>query len=168
MKRILSVLLILMTVSLAGCADQQDVNLPKTLKFYYCNTDISYNEPDGLISAEIRERQGNANTMEAIVTEYLKGPSNDKYYSPFPDGTALTELNMGDDVLYITLNKNFSDLTGIDLTLACACMAKTMREIADVDTIVIDVANGIYGKNLKVTIEKDGLITADRALYADG
>ena len=158
--------LLAVLILLAGCSGHHEVNLPKAVKFYYCNTDISYNESDGLISAESRDYIGNTNNIEEILNEYLKGPSNDKFYSPFPNGTALIEAEMGDDILYITLNKAFSELSGIDRTLACACITRTLQEITNVDSVVIDVYGGIYGNNTSVTLDKSSFITVDSSLYS--
>lgn len=168
MKRKLIILIPFLILSLfSGCSESNEINQLKSMKFYYCNTDIAYGEPDGVLSAESRDYIGSMNSIEDIMTEYLKGPSSDEHYSPFPKGTALTELILGDDTLYIALNKAFSELSGMDLTLACACITRTFLEITDVESVVIDVTGGIYGKNITVTFDKDSLIIFDNSLYAD-
>lgn len=164
MKRLISlVLLLALVLSLYGCNSDasQKINVP--VYFYYCSNPITYNSPDGVICAEIRDAAGYTDNLQELIEFYLKGPVSSEFTSPFPDGADVEQLSLGTTRIQISLNETFTELSGLDLTLACACLAKTIQEAAQVEYVQITFENSSTGKRSVITIGPSNLLFMDNS-----
>ena len=155
MKRLIAFLLILsLCLSLAACAD------PHAITFYYARekTEYQYGAADGVMVGESREAAGHVDDLRYLLILYLHGPVSENLRSPFPAGTDLVELTQEGDSLTIRLSSIVSVLEGTDLTLACACLARTCFDLTDVRTVTI-LAKGL--ETVSMTMERDDLLLTD-------
>ena len=164
MKKLFSVFLIVsLIILISACASTPPTPVNKTVNFYYCTEAVVYDSPDGVIAPEKREYDLNTNTLEALLNLYLRGPVHKSFVSPFPDGVYAESITMSNNRIHITLSSVFSDLKGLDLTLACICISKTAQELANVDYVYINYEDSLTGKQNSVTIGPDSYL-----LYEDG
>ena len=155
MKRLVSLLLILaLCLSLTACAN------PNAVTYYYVRNpdEYLYGVSDGVMVGESREAGGHVDNLRYLLILYLHGPISDHLKSPFPAGTKLVELNREGDDLTVQLTSMFTVLEGADLTLACACLARTCFELTDVQTVTV-LAMG--WKTVSMTMERDHLLLMD-------
>ena len=128
MKRFICLLVIAATLFLfCGCNTSEGSQFNKSVNFYYCKDFISYNSPSGVISSEIREAEGYDDSLELLLTHYFKGPVTPGLVSPFPKGLQIESIAESGNRIQITLSSAFSEQTGMNMTLACACLANTLQ-----------------------------------------
>ena len=160
MKRLIAFLLcICVVLPLFGC--NQTEKPKKPVNFYYRRSIINYDQDDGVISPESRESQGHEEDINYLLTEYLKGPILNKYVQVFPDGTFLVSIHYMDDAAAVVLSAHLATLTGIDLTIACACITMTIIDLTGVETVQIYAANSLLGDYQSITMDKNCILLLD-------
>lgn len=162
MKRILPFLLLLsLLLSVTACSAEK-LQDPGT--FYYRRTDTAFEGTDGVIVPEERELQGIRGDLEALLQTYFAGPTEEGLESPFPRDTRLLNWNMTGTTLNLNLSDSFAQLSGVDLTIACACICKTFTGLTEADTILIQADGALLGGNSYIKISADMLSLADDSI----
>lgn len=161
MRRMICLLFtITLLFSLCACSDE-DTNMQVPAKFYYCSRTISYDSETGVIDSEVREIKALANDITSILNLYLEGPRSDQLTSPFPDGSCVERLNQNGTEVTLLMSKPFTQLTGLDLTLAFACLSKTVFSLTDAQTLTIRGGNINLDGNSHITLTRDSLLLLD-------
>lgn len=161
MKRLICAFLILvLSVFLFACQPKIEPIL-QPVNFYYRNAQLRYGSDDGLISAQITESASFAGNVLAILNEYLKGPDSDRFSVTFPASTKVLELEFVGSTAYLQMNDSFSRLTGIDLTIACACITKTTIELTGASAVCISAVNESLDGAPSITMDESSLILID-------
>ena len=158
MKRFLIFLLLLaLALSCWACSDQQSVT------FYYVREEPAYlfGTENAVIVGENRDYASNIQNLHSLLILYLHGPLNENFQSPFPRGTSLVTVHQEGYHLTVRLSSIASAMKGADLTLACACLAKTCFDATDAELVTI-IATG-FG-NISVTMTRDSLLLIDDAV----
>ena len=143
MKRVIALLLVVML--LAGCSGP-GTRMKEPVTFYYLRTHADSNVYDdffseGIIGSEIREASDHRENLRYLLTVYFRGPLAPELTSPFPMGCRILEIQQEDGKLTILLNPILAENSELDITIACACLAKTCMELTDVDTVQIESRN---------------------------
>ena len=155
MKKSIALLLVLaITLSLAACASSSAVT------YYYVRNEDEYlyGVSDGVMVGESREAAGHVDDLRYLLILYLHGPVSDNLTSPFPAGTKLVELTREGGALTVQLTSIFTVLEGTDLTLACACLARTCFALTDAQSVTI-LSMGL--ETVSMTLERDDLLLMD-------
>ena len=155
MKRFLIFLLILgLALSCWACSDQQSVT------FYYVREEPAYlfGTENAVIVGENRDSAGNIQNLHSLLILYLHGPLNENFRSPFPRGTSLVTVQQEGYHLTVRLSSIASAMKGADLTLACACLAKTCFGLSDAEAVTIS-AQGLGF--VSMTLTRDSLMLSD-------
>lgn len=135
MKQIVAfILLAVLVFSLFGCGPSKST---ATANFYYCTVSPEYHTQSSVIQAEQRKININLSDLEGVLQLYLEGPASGKLYSPFPSGTTLITVHNSKDVTSVILSDDISRLSGVELMLACACLASTIMEISQSEAVQI-------------------------------
>ena len=163
MKRILCVFLSLLVLTpVYGC---QHRNHNDNYVFYYPRSDYGYNTQEGrfyenIITSEIREDFVNE-SVSKIISAYLNGPVSQNCSNPFPENLTLESVSTEDQTLYITVSDHLSELTGIRLVIACACLGKTGMELTDTTSVQISCRKAMLDGKKTVTLHYDQIIIND-------
>ena len=155
MKRFLIILLLAgLVLSCLACTEQESVT------FYYIREESAYlfGVENAVIVGEHRESATNIHDLRSLLILYLHGPLKENFRTPFPSGTSLVDLRQEGGHLTVRLSSIASVMKGTDLSLACACMAKTCFDAADIETVTV-IASG-FG-NVSVTMTRDDLLLID-------
>ena len=155
MKHVLILLLVLMVLTcFASCTE------PEAITYYYLRDPAHYlsGQADGVIVGEIHEAASQVQDLYHLLILYLHGPINENFHSPFPKGTTLKHLEETQYALTIQLSNHFSALNGTDLTLACACIARTCFGLTDVESVTI-TSDGTLP--VSMTLTRDSLLLID-------
>ena len=135
MKR-LFVLLLILSLLLAGCGKPE--SLITTLRFYYPLQVPDYALGASYIQPELREGAGVDKSLTNMLNLYLKGPKDQiTFRMPFQYNTQVVSISRGSKILDLTLTRGFATYTGLDLTIACACITMTCLELTDVEVVRI-------------------------------
>ena len=164
MKRILCLMLIAV-MALSGCAFGRE-QMQEPVTFYYLrqyNTQETVDPVffEGAIGSEVWEAAGHRDDLRYLLSLYMQGPSGTQLQRPFPVGSKILDVTTEGSVLTIVMNAVSSRFNEMDVTVSCACIAKTCMALADVDTVTVMA----YGPNNSVlftrTFTKDNLILED-------
>ncbi len=135
MKKLILALLILCLL-LPGCAAQQ--KQPNEVAFYYPMNQMDYSVGTSYLQCEMRSKAMTGEIMSDILNQYLQGPMDKSTYAmPFPQNAKVYAIIIENGIMDITLTGEFATYTGIQLTIACACIAKTGIGLTGVDGVRI-------------------------------
>ena len=130
MKRITAfVLAAVLMCSLCGCAPET-TKKGTWISFYYCREDMSSYVPDSVITQELRQISDDVTDLIAIMDLYLQGPRAPELKNVFPPNCRVVRLTVEEEVSEVCLSKEIGQLEGMNLTVACACFAKTLMELS--------------------------------------
>lgn len=155
MKRTIAILILLL--ALCGCGHRESTK--KLTKLYYPQSQISYGSQTSSIGYETRDTFAFSN--EAILQSYLEGPSTASLNQPFPANVSLTLLKVIDKQASIVLSDEYATLNGISLSIANACLSKTVMELCNVDTVTIQCESSPLGGSPSITIGYHELLIFD-------
>lgn len=162
MKKTLSLILFLaLLLSTGGCAAEQPRDPGN---FYYRRVETAFEGTDGVIAPEQRELQGIREDLDTLLQTYFDGPTGEELESPFPRDTALLSWSMTGTTLNLNLSQTFAELSGVDLTIACACICRTFTELTGAETILIQADGAPLGGGTSIKISGDMLSMADDSI----
>lgn len=145
MKRVIILILSLLLL-LGGCYREEPIDKP--VVFYFlpmepmAEEDFHHDVP--YIRPEVRDGSLLGSSVVSILSTYLRGPSADSNLrSPFPSGSYLYTFSHDGNQLQITMEGAFTELTGLDLSIACACLSKTAMELTGASTVYIYAKDGL-------------------------
>ena len=161
MKKVFLILLCFAgLITLAGC--KKEVSYDDPVHFYYVSAEPSYEVQSTAIQSEVRE--GNAlATLEDAFMLYLQGPKSDELRNPFPAGLKLVSSETEGDTLILTFSWHLSKLSGLDLTIACCCIARTCLDFTDVKNVTIQASDSLLGGARSLTFNAENMLLLDQA-----
>ena len=158
MKRFVSVLIIF-ALLLSGCAIGQERFKDPVTYFYLRNHSDPDNRDafflDGAIGSELREGSGHRNDLNYLLSIYLQGPLDERLLSPFPKGCRIVDIQKDGSKLTVVLSPGITELSEMDVTLACACLAQTCMALSNADTVHIQ------------STSPDGIMSVSRSFTQD-
>lgn len=158
MKRVLCFFLcVVLLLPLYGC-NGEDVKAPAD--FYYLQKEYTFGSENSVISAEVRETSGFW-TLKLLLAEYLRGPRDPNLLSPFPPGTYVVDILQEDTEITVTMSDSISNLTGIDLTLACSALAKTLIGLTGAEQVQIQAITATIGGERCIILTEEMLTFLD-------
>lgn len=152
---------VIMVLLLAGCGSPP-MRDPGTL--YYKRVETDYSSADGVIAPETRDLNGIRHDIGKLLTTYFQGPVSDDLESPFPRNTTVVKWIIIDNTLLLTLSKEFSELSGIDLTIACGCITKTVIELTSIQRVNFQVENATLNGEHSISMSRKNLQLVDDSL----
>lgn len=141
MKRILCISL-LSIILLSLCTACKTLNkaseqMVYPVEFYYRRTSIDYGTEDGVISAQTVDIGTSDLEYSELLQQYLDYPVEEGLESPFPKQTQILSINTGNNVITVQLGGAYAGLTGIQATIADACIAKTLLSYTEAEKILL-------------------------------
>ena len=171
MKRVISILLIfVLAFSLAACVYEEEPELVDPVNFYYLRVqdpeNLYHGTADSVVLAEQREAFGVRDFLTVLLERYLSGPTSEGLVSPFPAGTKLKAWELSGNMLTLTLSNEIAQLSGMDLTLACACLTVTCLELTDAEAVQIRAESATFGSKASITMTRNDLVLLDEGFVA--
>ena len=157
-KYIIWILCISLLFPLLGCQKQPD--LAKLVTFYYQALNNSYEAESAAIQSETREGK-DLTDLQQIFTSYLQGPASDALTSPFPAGLRLISYEWHLNNLYLTFSDQLGDLNGLDLTIACCCIALTCLEVTEANKVCISAEHALLGGEKTIILSPEEILLLD-------
>ena len=165
MKRFLSVLLAgILIFTMSGCG--QGARNDK-VSFYYPRAEFRYGDPQGVMVPETHDVSGHSDDLRYLLALYLQGPSDQELLDPFPAGTILVDVLLEEETAFITLSSGAAVLEGIELTIACACLAETCFAITDVQQVHIKSLVAASGQYVDTVITRDSVLLPGYEILPD-
>ena len=160
MKRLFALLLgIVCILTCCGCNNKNAHS--ETASFYYCAADATYDDINCVIITEQRAQTLKTAGLLTVLNTYLQGPINNAFHNPFPAGSAVISAKRDESTLYLSMNNLFGKLTGLELTLACACLYKTATGITNLPSMQISCHDVLLDGNTTITLDADSFVWID-------
>ena len=161
MKRILIVILfVCFALPFSACGKKTD-ELQVPANFYYLRQDFLYGVEDGVISSEAREAVHIKDNLTVLLTEYLKGPKENQLTRCVPASVSVVAVKREDRTITLMLSPDFARLSGVDLTLACACLSMTVLDYTDADAVEIMAEDELLGDSEQIKMTREDLLLLD-------
>ena len=159
-RMICLILLFCVAATLPACVQNQDkIQVP--VNFYYLRQETTYGSADSLIAPITAEGADYSNDPAGLLSQYLKGPGQNGWVSPFPRGTQLLSMELVNGFLRLTLSENFASLTGMDLTIACACLTLTALDLTGANSVRISVEGATLNGAEYIRMDRNCLTLLD-------
>ena len=164
MKHWISLLLIIsILLCLCSCAkDTRPAKIP--VNFYYLASEVSYNGTSEILLSEEREGAGYEADVEGLLNQYLKGPISNAMRSPFPAHVTVARYATTANAVILELSGEFAQLTGIDLTVACACLSRTLFELTQLEKVMISATDAQLDGQASITFDLNDIHFVDTPL----
>ena len=121
-------------LSIAGCSlERSGWKAPVTFFYRRQSSELQAHPEGGVIVPEEREISGRNNDLFYLLSLYLRGPLDDGLVSPFPAWCRLVGINRNGTTPHDILDEHFAALKDMELTTACACLARTCMALAGVE-----------------------------------
>lgn len=88
----------------------------------------------------------------------LGGPEDDRLAPIFRSGTQMLGWTVDRGTLYLDLSDAYSELSGVDLTLADCCIAQTLCQLDEVDQVCITVNGAPVAARVRQFFSPDDMI----------
>ena len=162
-KRILSLILLLsLLVSLfCGCGKTDEENPVQPINCYYLRRSMGYGEQDGVIAAQVVDLEDQPLDYMQLMRLYLDGPSDPTLILPVPPDVSVLGVTVENGIATVTLTRNFSQLSGCDLSIAAACMTKTLTQFEEIDTVRLRAQNAQLAGQEYLELEEEYVVLTD-------
>lgn len=160
-KLICLVLCLCLALPLSGCAEKE-LHTPGA--FYYYRSEIAYSGSDGVLAPEYHELQRIEGDLDAILAAYCEGPVSRALENPLPTGCPVPQYSLHNGVLTLRFSKELAVLTGVELTIAAACLARTFLPITEAETLVLTADGALLDGETAMTLTLEELALRDDSL----
>lgn len=155
MKMIISIILVIVLgVSLVGCNKQDEVMI-SPVTFYYRTQEVDYYSENGVIATEIIDIKGNVGDYTYILEQYLNGARSSTCTLPFPAGTTLIDCDVSQTLAQVTLSPHLTMLSDSELMIACICLARTLFDVSNVNSVQISAQNSMLNNSPYIAINRE-------------
>ena len=157
------IILILLSMSLlfTGCA-RTEFREPGT--FYYHRTDTAFRGDEGVLAPEVRELAGVSDDLSAQLTLYCAGPKEPGLENPLPPGTTILSHSLYNQVLTLRFNATLAQLSGVELTVAAGCLARTFLPLTGASTLILTAEGAFLNGDTSMTVTLADLNLLDDSL----
>ena len=157
MKRLILILLsLLLILGCLGCRKNEE-QLEKPAKFYYRNSEVDYGVEDGLISFELQESNHIGNDLNALIHQYQQGPVSATLVNPLTQDINITGVETQGGVITVCTDTSFSQLSGIDRTIACASISMTLLDYTNAKYIKICIVDDLLGEQESLVLSRNDM-----------
>ena len=141
MKRIL-ILFLTAALLLSGCALSRS-QMKQTATFYYLRPHAQEEDyvlffSDGAVGSEDRDISGHGDDLDYVLALYMQGPKDSDLQFPFPVGSKILETRLENGKLTVVMNAISSRFNEMDVTVSCACIAKTCMGLAELTEVTVE------------------------------
>lgn len=164
MKRLLLILIAtVLFLSAFGCTNKTESFLEPE-NFYYRRNSVAFHTDDAVIKPEVRETEQCNNNILDTINLYLQGPISDKFISPFPQELSALAIEHSDDSLILQLSDSFNGLSGLERTIACSCLFRTLTDLTGYTIIEIQFSSSGNNGDDIITLSNEDFRFADSGL----
>ena len=159
-------LFVILALLLAACAAPAEERTADDYELYYAVRLEDNDGGDAIRARTLRVADSGAMTTpalaEALVTELLSGYDDLELRSPFPSGTNLQKITVAGGRAFVDLSEQYARLSGIDLSIADACLTLTLTQLEGIYAVRI-TANGreIPYRQTQLLTAADALLSSD-------
>lgn len=159
-------ILVLTLLTLAACAPSPEEQTADDYTLYLAARLEDSDGGDAIRERSVRvagsSAMPTAKLAERLISELLEAGGDLELRSPFPSGTSLQKLAVAGGRAVVDLSEPYAGLSGIDLSIADACLTLTLTQLDGIYAVHI-TANG-----RELPYRRTQLLTAADALLSSG
>lgn len=160
-KTIALILCIALIIPLFGCGQNQP-QIPGL--FYYRRAETVYGIESGVIASEQREIAGMESKLDTLLELYFAGPESSNLESPFPRDAQVISWQLENETLRLTMNDSFGALSGVDLSIACVCIAKTFLGLTSATQVQFQTKDSLLNGEKFLILSEETISLYDNSL----
>lgn len=162
MKKLICIILcICLAAPLCACGEPE-LRSPGT--FYYYRAETEFSGTDGVLAPEAHELHGIENDLTAILALYCEGPDSAYLENPLPSGCAAPRFTLEENVLTLHFEQDFAALTGVELTVAAGCLARTFLPLTGAEQLILTADGTLLGGETAMALTLSDLGLRDDSL----
>ena len=150
--------ILLLAAMLCSCSA---VDTQNQVSFYYCVAEQDYSSTAGAIKAEVQSAKVDPADYDTLLSQYMNGPKSSHLVSPYPDGCTIAEFSLDQSTAHIIMDKSFASLSGVELTLACACLSLTVQNITGYANVEIRAEDCLLDNKESITVDANKILLTD-------
>ena len=135
MRRMI-ILALAVCLLLPGCTSGQSGE-EGSYQIYY--SALSDPKAESALGWEMRALSTRLEPVPALVRAMLDMPDTPSLSSPFPKGVRLLSWELEEGRLHLDLSEQYGGLTGVDLSVADACLTLTLCQLEGVESVYVTV-----------------------------
>lgn len=155
-----AILIFALLGSFCGCT-KSEPEMQSPVTFYYRRSHILYEGIHGVVAPEIQEANSSKNDVNALLEQYFQGPISADMHTTFPGGTKLLSITIQNELAHVLVTSHFSNLKGMDLTIACACITMTVMELTGVEAVEIKADRVLLNDAESIIMDRETLLLLD-------
>lgn len=160
-RRIAAFLCAALLLAMTGCGEDPEKEIKSPYTYYYVASEIGYTGEDGVICGELRETAGHENSLDWILEDYLRGPVSESLISPVPKNTRLVSLQVQEKEAFLKMNEAFGSLSGVELSLAAGCIARTCFQMEEIEKVSISASSGLLDGKQSIALSREDIFLQD-------
>lgn len=141
MKKAVCILICLVMLFLMTGCGHADMQSATAVNFYYIHNELKYGTESGVIAPTVVNVQYDENDYQLLLEKYLNGPTNYELISPVPAGITLVDFQIVGEKALLVLSPHMGTLTGSSMTVALACLTRTVIEMTGMNAVQISIEN---------------------------
>lgn len=145
MKRLM-ILMLALALLCAGCGERGhgEVETEEYPVCFVTGEETAEGGDGGIASKSVVDWEYHAlppgqRALDGLIRTLLAGPEGEGLASPFPRGTSLRGWRQENGVVTLDLSEAYGGLSGVELTLADACIVLTLCRLEDVEAVYLTV-----------------------------
>lgn len=139
-KRGAALLLCAALLTAGGCTARQDPEAGgEGAEYLIYYSALSDQRGESAVEGERHTLPQHQNQVSALMEALLEGPDSPQLTSPFPEGLRLLDWRLEEGRLHLDLSEHYYSLSGVDLTLADACLTLTFCQLEEVEAVYVTV-----------------------------
>ena len=145
MKRLM-ILMLVLALLCAGCGERGhgEVETEEYPVCFVTREETAEGGDGGIASKSVVDWEYHAlppgqRALDGLIRTLLAGPEGEGLASPFPRGTSLRGWRQENGVVTLDLSEAYGGLSGVELTLADACIVLTLCRLEDVEAVYLTV-----------------------------
>lgn len=161
MKRLIACLISLtLLVSLCACDRKvEEVISENSYMLWFAVRQGSKRSDSAAIYRELRQWEDTPSPHELLYA-LMQGPQSEDLYSPFPEGVSVRFIYTDGETVRVDLSETYADLSGFEVTLADYCIALTLCQLPEIESVKITVEGEvIHDRNRDSLREGDVLLS---------
>jgi hypothetical protein len=163
MRKLLCLILVICSLqSITGCSQTDSV--PENLiKVYYRTEKPAYGTEDGLIAATYMDAEGYESDYIKLLDQYLGSSPGEGFADTFPSGVSLVSFQLEALTAKVVLNSHIAHHSGMDLTIALACLTRTIMSLTGCEEVIISAGDTLLNGESFITLNLDSFLLIDNS-----
>ena len=147
----------LLALAAGGCAPR-----PEEPEGGYCVYYSALSDRFAPLPLDCEPFEGSAgDPIPALVDALLSPPETQGLATPFPEGVRLLSWEVEEGRLHLDLSEQYGGLSGVDLTVADACLTLTLCQVEGVESVYVTVEGREIPYRRVQQLGPDGLLLTD-------